>query len=119
MARCSAAAPRSTSPSTELRFSFPMSDRNGCICAGSPVSKASETALGWLKGDRPLRRAESSLTWYRASLFPAYVSRTVALSLEKSLEVPASRARAGTEDDVDDEGNIAVKIQGRRVAQVQ
>jgi hypothetical protein len=63
--------------------------------------------VGCQDKDAPLRNAESSRTWYRASLFPAFVSRMVAPSLETIVEVPASRARAGTEDSVEDDGTMA------------
>ena len=37
MARCRAAAPKSTSFSVDVRRSRPISARNGCMSAGSPV----------------------------------------------------------------------------------
>lgn len=112
MAKWRAAEPRSTSLSDEVRLSRPMSARNGWICAGSPVDFSGRSPQPRKVGV-PLRRAERSLTWYRASLFAVLVSRTVELNVENDLKVPVSRVRAGTEDNDDDEGSIPCVMEGR------
>ena len=48
--------------------------------------------------DLPLRNADRSLTWYRASLLPAANAN---LGLETALRVLGSYARKATEDDED------------------
>ena len=52
-------------------------------------------------------------------MFPAFVSRMVAPNFENILEVPASRARAGTEEDVEDDGVMLETVEVRSCPAVE